>query len=172
MKEIFKPINGYEDIYEISNFGRVRRLYDNNHVLRKSPRYLKPSLDFFGYARVNLFRNKKFKTQKIHILVWEHFGDQRRNSYKLQVDHIDGVKSNNIITNLQLLTPRENTAKARQQNGRVEPTGVGFHKFSNKYRAYTFINGKQLHIGLYKTKEEAYNAYMLKTTELSREGLF
>jgi len=116
MIEIWKDIKGYEGAYKVSNLGRVKNLRRKiknftspYRVIRE--RILKPSLDGGKYPTVMLCINNKPKRHKVHILVWEAFGNKKRNGMKLQVDHIDNVKLNNRIGNLQLLTQKENIIK-------------------------------------------------------------
>ena len=78
------------------------------------PKKLKPQIasqSKKGYVQVRLFNEDypKGKLQYIHRLVWEHFKGEI--PVKLQIDHIDGNPRNNKLTNLQLMTARENMQK-------------------------------------------------------------
>ena len=81
MKEKWKDIKGYEGIYQISNFGRVKSLQrtilssHNGSVYEKAvyPRVLHPNSGPYGYLQVSLNKNGKCVTKKIHRLVAEHF---------------------------------------------------------------------------------------------------
>ncbi|MCC8990476.1 MAG: HNH endonuclease [Staphylococcus sp.] len=114
-KEKWKLIKGYEDFYEISNFGRVRSLdrLTNNSVgtfVRKG-KMLKPSINRSGYKFVLLTDgNKNRKLEKIHRLVALNFIDNPLS--KPFVNHIDGDKLNNKVGNLEWCTPLENTTHA------------------------------------------------------------
>lgn len=115
INEIWKPIKGYEDFYEISSFGRVKsldRLTSNSFgtFVRKG-KLLKTSIDRNGYKYVLLTDgNKKRKNLKIHRLVALNFIDNPLS--KPFVNHIDGDKLNNDIRNLEWCTPLENTTHA------------------------------------------------------------
>lgn len=90
--EIWKDINGFRELYQISNLGRVRRK-DNFKVL-------KPLSISKGYKGVRLYETKnKAITKKIHRLVAEYFIPNPLNLP--QVNHKDGNKSNNRIDNLE-----------------------------------------------------------------------
>ena len=90
--EIWKDINGFRELYQISNLGRVRRK-DNFKVL-------KPLSISKGYKGVRLYETKdKARTKKIHRLVAEYFIPNPLNLP--QVNHKDGNKSNNRIDNLE-----------------------------------------------------------------------
>lgn len=97
MKEIWKDIKGYEGEYMVSNFGRILSL------LGKSPRILKPRYNRLGYARVSLHaKNDK----SIHRLVAEAFLGNPDNLP--EVNHLDENPSNNIVTNLEWCTHKDN----------------------------------------------------------------
>lgn len=97
MKEIWKDIPGYEGIYQASNNGFIR----NSKGL-----ILKPMLNKFGYYRVELFNNKSRKKHQVHRLVWEAFNGAIPTG--LQVNHINEIKTDNALINLNLMTPKEN----------------------------------------------------------------
>lgn len=87
-----------------------------------------------------------------------------------QVDHIDGNGLNNIRDNLRLATHAEN--KQNQGKNRTNTSGykgVSWHKAGNKWRATIGFMGKQIHIGSFDTKEQAYEAYCQKAKELHGE---
>ena len=103
MKEIWKDIKEYEGLYKISNKGNVKSF------VRKVKK-LTPSITKNGYLNVGLFLDKKKTTKLVHHLVWDHFGYVNRNN-TVEIDHINGIKSDNRIDNLQLLTHQENINK-------------------------------------------------------------
>ena len=89
--EEFRPVKGYEGIYEISNLGNVKSLKYNNGKI------LKVREDKYGYVKVNLYKNKKTKTCYIHQLMAIAFLNHTPNGHKLVVDHIDNNPSNNNL---------------------------------------------------------------------------
>lgn len=99
VKEIFKPVVGYEGKYEISTNGNVKSL---NYARSGKPKMLKPRLDGKGYPFVTL-GNKQFR---IHRLVAIAF--LKNNYNKPQINHIDGCRINNNICNLEWCTSKEN----------------------------------------------------------------
>lgn len=115
MKEIWKPIKGYEGLYEVSNFGNVRSLdryvYCSNQFGSKGTRknkgvIIKSFVQNNGYVFVHL-KNKNFK---IHRLVAQTFIPNNDN--KPQVNHKDGNKTNNKVDNLEWCTVAENIQHA------------------------------------------------------------
>lgn len=117
MEEIFRDIKGYEDSYQISNNGRVfskRRLIDNKIVYGKE---LIPQLTKDGYLKVTLSKNSISKKYYVHRLVASSFIENPDNLE--QVNHIDGNKINNNITNLEWCT-KENNLKHASNTGLMQ----------------------------------------------------
>lgn len=113
MKEEWKPIIGYEELYEVSNLGNVRSLTHKvectNHKLRTViGRVLKHSKISNGYYyAVNLSKDNKIKQFMVHRLVAEAFILNPDN--KPCIDHIDGNSHNNNVSNLRWCTHKENS---------------------------------------------------------------
>lgn len=105
--EIWKDVEGYEGKYQISNYGRILAL---NFKRTKLPK-LKAQVISNGYFYVMLSKNSIAKNCSVHRLVAKHFLQSWDN--KLEVNHIDGNKLNNHISNLEMVTALENTRHAR-----------------------------------------------------------
>ena len=103
-KEVWRDIEGYEGLYQVSSEGRVKSL---GRKWRKSERILKPSMDRDGYLQVVLCAGGKPKTLKVHRLVCQAFHENPDN--KPQVNHINEIKTDNRASNLEWATARENT---------------------------------------------------------------
>jgi len=99
MVEEWREIKGYNGMYLVSNFGRVKTLYKSN---RNKTGFLSEFGHNLGYRRVKL----KDKTRYVHTLVAEAFLDKYQEN--LDVNHIDGNKSNNHLSNLEYLTHGDN----------------------------------------------------------------
>lgn len=172
MQEIFKPIKDYEGFYSVSNFGRVQSgarewIAGKGAVRSKGRSFLKPCLDGCGYVIINLCKNSIRKTFSIHRLVWDHFGDKKRNGHLLQIDHIDNNKLNNRIDNLQLLSNRQNTSKSKiQYKQSSKYTGVYWQKRDKKWQSCIQINGKLKHLGYFDNEFDAYLAYEMELSEV------
>ena len=156
--EIWKNIKGYEGLYQVSNKGNVKslnRFRSNGGVLKE--RVLKQSNDGHGYLKVGLCKNSKINSIKVHKLVAISFLDHIPKGYEIVVDHINNIKTDNKIENLELITNRENCSKDRK--GSSKYTGVSWHKKSGKWLSSIYKNGKNNHLGLFISEIEASNTY-------------
>lgn len=115
-KEVWKSIPGYEGRYYVSNLGRV-----------KGPlKILKPTISNWGYERVRITNNAgKRTTPRVHRLVAQVFIPNPEN--KPEVNHIDGNKLNNNVSNLEWVTASENKLHDICQLG-TKPWNMGSKK--------------------------------------------
>jgi hypothetical protein len=145
--EAWCDIDGYDN-YLVSTFGNVYNC--------QTGRILK--LRFNGnYQHVDLCKNGKNKTMKIHRLVAEAFIDNPDN--KMCVDHVNNDKTNNHVSNLRWATHSENNMNAgKQKNNTSGVIGVNWDKRTKKWQSYIYINGKKKHFGYFKTLEQAKQA--------------
>lgn len=154
--EKFKPVVGYEGRYEVSNYGKVRSLiYNKIRILKQHPNKQ-------GYLMVKLSKgNQKQRTRSVHLLVAHAFLNHASDgTQKVVVDHKDGDNSNNKLENLQLITQRENSMKGKNIKG------YSLHKPSGLFFSRIYIDGKNVHLGYFKTKEEARSAYFNKLNSI------
>lgn len=114
MREVFEDLKGYEDSYQISDSGRVftKRRLDGNRIIYG--RELSPVLTSDGYLKVTLTKNSESKKFYIHRLVALQFIENKENLP--QVNHKDGNKLNNNVSNLEWCTKGENRNHAVLNN--------------------------------------------------------
>lgn len=172
--EKIKPIQDYEGLYEISNYGYVISLAKQwvvgIGIRRKEKTNLKAGLDGAGYNIVHLWKNGETKTIKISLLVYDHFGEGKRDGIRIVVDHIK-ERWNDRIDNLQLLTQRENTIKGyMNKKTSSKYMGVYWHKISRKWRAQIRIGKKREHLGLFNKEIKASNKYKEALRNLKRRN--
>jgi hypothetical protein len=110
-KESWKDIVGYEGIYQVSDLGRVRsidrQVRDSRGVLQAfRGKILKPNVHADGYHVVNLQTAGRIRGRLVSRLVAEAFCGPL--SGGLEVNHKDGIKSNNRADNLECVTAKEN----------------------------------------------------------------
>ena len=103
--EVWKKIKGFEN-YEISNLGGVRSILKRPNKKYSMFRILKPYQANNGYIAIRLTINKKVKNLLIHRLIAITFIEN--SNEKIQVNHINGIKTDNRIENLEWCTPSEN----------------------------------------------------------------
>ena len=100
MQELWQPVVGYEDRYEVSDTGQV-----------KGPRGLrKPFFTYKGYAQVDIWKQGTRRNFLLHRLVAIHFIPNPNKCP--QVNHKDGNKTNNAVSNLEWCTAAENNNHA------------------------------------------------------------
>ena len=143
-EEIWKDVQGYEGLYQVSNLGRVKSFQLGEGTL------LNPSLARKGYLCVELRLSGKRKRFRIHRLVAMAFIPNIEN--KPEVNHINGIKTDNRIENLEWVTHLENISHAWN-------TGLG--KAGEDHYQAAFTNEQVLYI--------RNNPDNLTTSELGRK---
>lgn len=108
IREEWKPVVGYEGLYEVSNQGRVRSVHGTNGVAVGQLMKLRPN--WCGYSRVSLRRDGKERDHKVHRLVAVAFLGPLPDG--LVTNHIDADRTNNRIENLEYVTQSENIKHA------------------------------------------------------------
>ncbi len=158
--EIWKPIPNYED-YQVSNLGRVKSFRRGNNIV------LKHGTTKYGYHVVNLHNKEVRKTHNVHQLVAMAFLGHMPDGYKKVVDHINNIKSDNRLSNLQLISSRENTNKDKT-GGTSKYVGVSFDKNSNKWKAAIRYKGETIRLSVFSDELDAHNAYQKALSEINQ----
>ena len=135
--EIWKPVVGYEGLYEVSNMGRVKsleiRAYKRPHILKQGT--------VLGYKQVRFVNGKQFK---VHRLVAEAFVSNPFG--KPHVGHKDESRDNNIAENLEWVTPKENSNMPLHIK-RITDKQIG--KLSHLYGKKGFLHYESIPIVMY-----------------------
>lgn len=147
-KETWKDIKGYEEYYQISNFGNVRSKnrwvinHQNGTTRHVKGENLTPWDNGNGYLVITLNKERKRKNYYIHRLVAEHFLDNPER--KTQVNHLDYDKHNNKSSNLEWCTQKENVFHSlenmKKPKSKCIPSSTG-----EKYITKKLVSGKQLY---------------------------
>jgi len=171
--EVWRDIPGYENHYQVSNLGKVKR---KEGFIRKGKKMvlsiqrekiLSQSDNGNGYKGVSLCKNNIQKRFHVHQLVAMAFLNHNPCKFKLVIDHINHEKSDNRVENLRVVTNRENSInKDTKYKYTSKYTGVYFFKRNNKWGAVIRNNGNQEYLGRFKTEIEAHNAYQKRLNEI------
>lgn len=157
--EIWKKIDYLENRYEISNYGRLKSVdfYDLWNRFRKG-RILKIGLDRRGYPRARISIHDKKKSLRIHQLVARAFIE---NPNKLpEVNHIDGVKTNNFYKNLEWITSSGNQKHAIKMGLKTFPLGEKHQNFIAPILVFD-VNGQHIET-LYGNRDAKNKGYEIK----------
>lgn len=140
MDEVWKPLCGYEGIYEISNKGNfmsLTRYVDKGDVIQKRVgRVKKQWLNQDGYPSVKLSRDGESKNVCVHLLVAKTFLGDMSDEY--EVNHIDYDRTNNDVSNLEWVSHKDNVSHSssvgryRRSYGEDNPN-YGNHKLHDRY---------------------------------------
>jgi hypothetical protein len=152
--EMWIDIPNYENIYQISNMGRVKsltRIIENKkgQIQKYKGKILSPRLSNRGYFQINLSENNKTTLFSLHRLVMLTFVGPSN----LLVDHIDRNPENNKLENLRYVTNQEN-------NFNRGAKGYSYRKNNNKWVSCLRINGESIYLGVFDTELESKNAYL------------
>ena len=149
--EIWKPVVGYEGLYEVSNLGRIKSpegktthsvLHGTRHW---KERILKQKTDKKGYKRVELWKDKKHETWLVHRIVAKAFIPVVEG--KDCINHIDGNPSNNNVNNLEWCNHLDNLKHAFENRLNQSPDPV------------VLLNKETLKTEYFYSKSEASKAF-------------
>ena len=133
--ETWKAIAGYEGLYEVSDQGRVKSLkYCKEKIL-------KPWNNKYGYLQVGLHKDGKVEKPKIHRLVAEAFIPNPNNL--TTVNHKDEVKTNNVASNLEWMSQKDNNNYGTH-NKRASEAKINHPSLSKKVQMFDKQTGELL----------------------------
>lgn len=167
--EIWKDIPGYEGLYQVSSFGRVKSLaritlYNNKYTTVRE-RILKNGINSRRYFGVVLYKQGIKKSINVHQLVAMAFFDHKQSGYKWVINHKDFNPLNNRVENLEIVTQREN-ANQKHIESTSKFIGVSWYKSRNKWESYISINGCKKRLGYYRNEHIAHIRYQLELSKL------
>lgn len=170
MEKIWKPIPKYEEHYLASNYGEVASI-------KKGFKLLKQCKSSNVYLFVNLWKNGKCKSERIHYIIANSFLNHISSGQKLIIDHIDNNRLNNRLDNLQIISQRENSNKDKPLP-KSGVRGVYWNNINKKWQVRLRVNGKKINILYHDNKEycgliykEISNLIDINKTEKSTEEL-
>tara|TARA_R110000737_G_scaffold56106_1_gene80185 strand:- start:21553 stop:22206 length:654 start_codon:yes stop_codon:yes gene_type:complete len=156
--ENWKAVVGYDGLYEVSNFGRLRSLDRLSTTGRQlKGKMMKPHTNKLGYMRASLGGLNPRKHQIHRLVVTAFIGAIPEG---LVIDHIDSNPSNNNLKNLEVVTYHENMVRGKLCT-MAESKYVGVVRNKSNWSAKRSIDGETFFLGTYKTEQDASEAYQL-----------
>lgn len=156
--EVWKDVVGFENKYQVSNLGRIKgleRMVKNKNGYRKINEYiLSPTILDTGYLVVGIGR----KTRHVHTIVAMAFLGHIPCRFERVINHIDFNKLNNSISNLEIVSNRENSNQ-KHIKSKSKYTGVSWSDKSNKWMSRIYVCGKRRYLGLFINEIDAHLAY-------------
>jgi hypothetical protein len=160
MEEIWKPVVGYEGLYEVSNLGRIKSI-------RFGEKIMKLRYDKGGYLTAGLTKNNKQTILLVHRIVLKAFVGLPEN--KQECDHINRNRDDNRLENLRWVTRSKNQLN-KTAHGKSKFKGVSYNTFKYNRKDGTYgvllrirssikINNKTILLGYFETEEQAGEAY-------------
>lgn len=164
--EVWKPIPGYEGLYEVSSWGNVRSLDKLVYHYASKNNEAKIKGKILTYKLSNNYRyadlyNKGVCTRfLIHILVYIVF--YNKINMNMFINHKDSNRLNNYYKNLEEVFPRENSTHYHRskKNNLVGAHYDGSGKRLKRWRSTIIYNKEKINLGAYFTEEEAHQAYL------------
>lgn len=147
-EEVWKVVPNYQGRYKISNLGRLKS------IINGKSKILKGSINKKGYVQFSLsYRAKKlYNVYGGHQLVAMAFlNHEPEGTNGFVVDHKNDIRTDNNLSNLQLISNYENCIK-RNLNRPL----FGAHKINDKYKSSVYHNKKMIYLGYYETELEAH----------------
>ena len=110
----------------------------------------------YGYPRVFISSKKNHKLHLVHnVIALCYLGEKPQGC---QTDHINSIRTDNRVENLQYITPQQNIQKRKTKDGR-NIKGYTLNKYGT-YKARINVDNKEFYLGSYDTEEEARKAYI------------
>jgi hypothetical protein len=150
------------DAWEVNKTFRL-----NNGVLERylptgKWRKVNISPDRSGYKRIRI-NNRQYL---LHRILWV-LRNNKDIPNGMEIDHINGIKSNNSLDNLRIVS-REENQQNRKCHRRGKLLGTTYLKRKKSWQAQINIEGKTKYLGCFKTEQEAHQAYITELTPISK----
>lgn len=158
MEEVWKPVVGFEEAYEVSDLGRVRSIdrVDARGNSRTGRMLTNQRLSKRGYYLISFCKNGQQKTMSLHrVVAMAHIHNPDNKPF---VNHKNEDTTDCRASNLEWVYPRENVSYSSKQSA---SRFVGVTKaYKNRWQARIVVDGVRHWLGYFKTEEEAHKAYV------------
>ncbi len=166
----FKNIPGYEGLYKINRYGKVKSLsrmsFNGSGYYRSKDIILKPSLGS-GYKKVVLRNKNKSKTCRVSSLVFKTFKPNVILKKGEVIAHMNNIKLDDSIYNLKVLTQRENCSK-NNKGYSSQYVGVYWSNTFNKWIASIHIKKEDRYLGRFDNELKASELYQLAVLNVDK----
>tara|TARA_R110000868_G_scaffold104681_1_gene288557 strand:+ start:141 stop:623 length:483 start_codon:yes stop_codon:yes gene_type:complete len=139
----------FNDYVRCYSDGRVERKKQDARIRNPKWKLLKSTPTKDGYLRIQID-----KRVYVHRVIASCFLNLDMENSEEYVDHRDGVRSNNRIGNLRVVSHQENTWN------HTHAKGYSYYKRDNIWTAQIHVDGKKIHLGRFDTEDEAHQAYL------------
>lgn len=167
-KEIWKDIKGYEGLYQVSNIGNVKSVsrkkksrWGSEHLSKE--RLLTLSNTLYGYLRVTLYKKSNRKSFLVHRLVIENFSNEIP---KEAVNHINEIKTDNRVENLEYMTRAENNRHGTRGE-RISKSSKGTTNRREKQKVMLSNKDGSFRV-IYESLSEAHRRTKINRTSITR----
>ena len=128
---------------------------ETGELIRNRNNKLANSLDAYGYIQLAYCK----KMYKAHRLIWAIVNGKMSEG---QIDHINGIRSDNRLINLRVVTQQQNSfnKQKKSKSNKSGYRGVCWNKRSNKWQSSISVNGKNIYLGVFENIESARQAYL------------
>jgi len=155
VEERWLPVTDYEELYEVSDLGRIKGLKRGKILANKNMEN--------GYIQALLYKNGVRNYYKVHRLVLQAFQPTEED---LVCDHENHIRNDNRLVNLRWATSSQNNRYRPKREG-CSSQYLGVYKSLSRkpWQAACSIDGKKIHLGCFDTEEEgakAYNDFVIK----------
>lgn len=156
--EEWKDVVGYEGLYKISDFGRIISVGGKGRGGKNKDSILLPYIDKHGYLVFKPSKNSQTKDMKVHLAVaYAFLNHSKGNGHSKVVDHINEIKTDNRLSNLQIISQRENCMKVPRFG--KSSIYLGVRKSGNRFRAEIRVKAKKISLGSFIEEYDAHLAY-------------
>jgi hypothetical protein len=176
MEEIWKDVNGYEGIYQVSSFGRMRRIsQEQNRKTPRSPKYryvIGSTSSKTSKGKYRLVGLGKRKRELLHRIVALTFIPNPKN--KPQVNHIDGNPQNNKVDNLEWNTASENAFHAYRVLGNIQTKETKLKRAKKLYKKVIDTSNNKIYSSVKEyaeIKKQRYNTVVRKLNGYCKNNL-